>query len=84
MAVFSATWRWMILPSARLTIIVSGVTAPDTIASPSPQAALITTWLRCPWIGLAVNMTPAASAITNSCTTTARATVSGAIACRAR
>ena len=58
-------------------MIVSGVTSPPTIASPSPQAALITASLRLPVSGLAVNRMPAASAGTSSCTTTARATLPG-------
>ena len=60
------------------TMNVSGVTCPPTIASPSPQAALIITLSRAPVRGLAVKRMPATSAGTSCCTTTASATSSGA------
>jgi hypothetical protein len=63
---------------------VSGVTAPPTTASPSPHAAFTTICSPEPVVGLRVNMIPAESAGTISCTTTASATSSGAIPFRAR
>ena len=69
---------------ALLTVSVSGVTAPETTASPSPQAAVIINSPRFPFTGLAVNITPAAAAGTSSWTTTARATCSGGMACLSR
>ena len=81
---FSAVSRLTGRPVDFFTVMVSGVTAPETIASPSPQAPVIITSSRRPVTGLAVNITPAASANTNSCTITARATSSGAMFCLAR
>ncbi|GAB2958037.1 hypothetical protein GCM10027184_01190 [Saccharothrix stipae] len=60
-------------PSADTTYS-SGVTVPPTRASPRPGAALTTVSVREPVTGLAVNSTPAASAGTIRCTTTASAT----------
>ena len=60
------------------------VTAPLTTASPRPHAAASTISSRRPVVGFAVNITPAASASTISCTTTASATSAGSIPCRAR
>ena len=62
----------------------SVLTGPPTTDSPSPQAALITASSRRPLVGLAVNITPAASASTISWTTTARLTVAGSMPWRAR
>ncbi|MBK8796528.1 MAG: hypothetical protein IPM07_09220 [Anaerolineales bacterium] len=72
------------MPVDFATTTVSGVTSPPTIASPSPHAALITSWLRSPSSGLAVKRMPAASASTIVCTTTARLTSLGSMPCRAR
>ena len=80
----SATSICLTFPVALSAMIVSGDTNPPTIASPKPQAALITTSSRLPFIGLAVNMTPAASARTMTCTTTARLTASWSMPCCTR
>ncbi len=53
------------------TTMVSVSTLPETTASPSPHAAVITVSSVRPFAGLAVNITPAASAGTSRCTTTA-------------
>jgi hypothetical protein len=66
-------------PDAVSTTKWSGLTAPDTTASPSPELASITASRRLPVTGLAVNITPAASASTMRWTTTARATVAGSM-----
>ena len=66
------------------TMRSSVLTSPPTTDSPSPQAAPMTTSSRLPVAGLAVNMTPAASASTISWMTTARATSCGAMPARAR
>ena len=55
-----------ITPVGFSMVSVSGVTCPPTIASPSPQAALIITWSRDPVIGFAVKRMPATSAGTSS------------------
>jgi hypothetical protein len=77
MTSLSAVRRCSTRPVAASTTTSSVVTAPLTTDSPSPQAALITTWSRRPEAGLAVNSTPAASASTISWITTARRTVAG-------
>ncbi len=66
------------------TTTSSVVTVPPTTDSPSPHAADSTTSSRRPLVGFAVNITPAASASTIRCTTTASATSAGSIPCRAR
>ena len=53
--------------------VVRGDRSADDSVSPRPHAALITVWSRRPLAGLAVNITPAASALTIRWTTTARA-----------
>jgi hypothetical protein len=62
----------------------SVVTLPPTTDSPRPHAAESTSSSRRPLVGFAVNITPAASASTIRCTTTARASSAGSIPCRAR
>ena len=62
----------------------SGVTAPETTASPSPGLASITARRRRPERGSAVNRTPATAASTSTCTTTARRTPRGSIPFAAR
>ena len=57
----------------------SGLTAPDTTASPRPGMASITASCRRPVTGLAVKRTPATAASTIAWTTTANATAEGAI-----
>ena len=84
MTAFSAVARDRTRPVAFSTTRSSVVTAPPTTASPSPHAAAITTSSRTPVVAFAVNMTPAASASTISCTTTARAISAGSIPRRAR
>lgn len=82
--VFSLIWRPVIAWVALSTTSVSGVTWPLTMASPSPQAALMCTSPRAPVTGCAVKSTPAASAGTSSCTTTARRTEAESTRCQAR
>ena len=55
------------------TTKLSESTSSETTPSPSPHAELIMTSKGFPEIGLAVNRTPAASASTMRCTTTAMA-----------
>lgn len=57
--------------SVRETRKVSGVTAPDTTASPSPATASTTTMSRLPVTGSAVKTIPAVTDDTIRCTTTA-------------
>ena len=71
-------------PSALASTRSSVFTVPPTTDSPSPQAAEITASWRRPLVGFAVNSTPAASASTISCTTTARLTVDGSMPWRSR
>ncbi len=68
----SATTLLSTRPASASTTIVSVSTRPETTASPSPQAAVITVSSVRPFAGLAVNITPAESAGTSFCTTTAR------------
>ena len=62
----------------------SGVTWPDTTASPKPGLASMTISSRAPVTGLAVNITPAISAGTICCTTTASLIVCWSIPWRSR
>ncbi len=57
----------------------SGLTAPDTTASPSPGLASMTASCRRPVTGFAVNRTPATAASTICWTTTASDTAAGLI-----
>ena len=70
--------RWPIRRSTTAssgpTTAWSGVTAPDTTDSPNPGLDSTTTRSRAPVTGCAVNITPAHSAWTMACTTTAIAT----------
>ena len=79
MTSLSAVRRDTTRPVPASTTTSSVVTAPLTTDSPRPHAALITIWSRRPLAGLAVNMTPAASASTICWTTTARRTVAGSM-----
>ena len=79
MIIFSAVCRELITLRRLSSTRSSVFTWPLTTASPRPQAALITSSSRRPLAGFAVNITPAASASTICCTTTARLTVSGAM-----
>jgi hypothetical protein len=76
--------RSTISPVAVSTTKWSGLTAPETIASPRPGLASMTAWRRRPVSGLAVKSTPAIVASTISCTATARRTVRGSIPLLAR
>ncbi|GAA2792694.1 hypothetical protein GCM10020219_074810 [Nonomuraea dietziae] len=69
---------------ARSTTNLSGLTAPDTTASPSPGAASMTASRRRPVTGLAVNITPATSASTIRWSTTASRTAAWSIPLEAR
>jgi hypothetical protein len=82
MIALSAVLRLITRPSALATTRLSVSTAPLTTASPSPHAAEITAWSRLPFAGLAVNSTPAASASTIVCRTTAMLTVAASMSCR--
>ena len=57
----------------------SGLTAPETTASPRPGLASMTASCRRPVTGFAVNRTPATAASTIRWTTTASDTVEGLI-----
>ena len=62
----------------------SGLTAPETTASPRPGLASMTASCRLPVTGFAVKRTPATAASTIRWTTTASDTVEGLIPCVAR
>ena len=70
----SPSRRWRIAPLLLSTTKWSGLTAPETTASPSPGLASITVSCRVPVTGFAVNITPAAVASIIRCTTTASVT----------
>ncbi len=55
---------------------LSGVTSPDTTASPNPKLESMATWDRSPSLGLRVNATPAADGSTINCTPTLMAIIS--------
>ena len=74
----------MAAPVAASSTQWSGLTAPETTASPSPGLASTTIWLRWPVSGLAVNSTPATLEATICCTTTASRTAAWSIAFAAR
>ena len=79
-AVVRVTTRPVAVSTARSSV----VTVPETTDSPRPHAALMAVRSRRPVVGSAVNITPAASASTISCTTTASATSEGSMPRRAR
>ncbi len=68
--------RWTISPSTLSTRKLSGVTSPDTMPSPNPQAASTATWERSPSRGLRVKATPEAVGRTIFWTPTDMATTS--------
>ena len=70
--------------SALETTIVSGVIIPETIASPRPGAALMSSWSDRPLTGWRVKTMAAARAGTSAWTTTAIASPSRASPRRAR
>ena len=76
--------RSRISPVAVSTTKWSGLTAPETTASPRPRLASMTAWRRLPVTGFAVNRTPETSASTIRCTTTARRTAWGSMPLVAR
>ncbi len=78
------TARRTISPVTLLIRNSSGVTSPPTTVEPRPQLALMATMLGSPLTGLQVNITPATSASTISCTATPIASAVCASPSRAR
>ena len=74
MATILSPSRYSAIVPSPSTTMWSGLTAPDTTASPSPGAASMTVRVRRPVSGSAVNSTPASSASSMRCTTTDSAT----------
>jgi len=70
----SPSFRSSTFPPPRSSTKWSGLTAPETMASPRPGLASITSSVRRPVTGLAVNITPATAASSLRCTATARCT----------
>ena len=80
----SATTRPTMALSLLRTVNMSGVTRPETMASPRPQLAFTTASSRFPVTGLAVKRMPATSEGIMAWTTTASATRSCSKPCLTR